>query len=166
MSSSNCGFLTCIQVSQEAGQVVWYSHLFQNFPQFVVIHTVKGFGIVSRAEIDVFLEQSCFFDDPAGVGNLISGSFAFSKTSLNIWFYLHKKTISSVNKHGFLTFLPSVYTFFDRTSSIMLKMRSKRGNSFFVPDVSRKGSSFSPLTVGFCKPSLSSGGSFPVFIAF
>ena len=85
MSSSNCYFLTCIQVSQEAGQVVWYSHLFQNFPQFIVIHTVKGIGIVSKAEIDVFLELSCFPYDPADVGNLISGSSAFSKTILNIW---------------------------------------------------------------------------------
>ena len=85
MSSSNCCFLTCIQVSQEAGQVVWYSHLFQNFPQFLVIHTVKGFGIVNKAEIDVFLELSCFFHDPEDVGNLISGSSAFSKSSLNIW---------------------------------------------------------------------------------
>ena len=84
MSSSNCYFLTCIQVSQEAGQVVWYSHLFQNFPQFVVIHIVKVLGIVNKAEIDIFLELSCFFDDPANVGNLISGSSAFSKTSLNI----------------------------------------------------------------------------------
>ena len=65
--------------------MVWYSHLFQNFPQFIVIHTVKGFGIVKKAEIDVFLELSCFFDDPADVGNLISGSSAFSKTSLNTW---------------------------------------------------------------------------------
>ena len=63
----------------------WYSHLFQNFPQFIVIHTVKGFGIVNKAEIDVFLELSCFFHDPADVGNLISCSSAFSKTSLNIW---------------------------------------------------------------------------------
>ena len=85
MSSSNCCFLTCIQISQEAGKVVWYSHLFQNFPQFVVIYTVKGFGIVSKAEIDVFLELSCFFDDPADVENLISGSSAFSKSSFNIW---------------------------------------------------------------------------------
>ena len=85
MSSSNCCFLTCIQVSQEVGQVVWYSHLFQNFPQFIVIHTVKGFGIVNKAEIDVFLGLSCFFYDPADVGNLISGSSAFSKASLNIW---------------------------------------------------------------------------------
>ena len=85
MSSSNCCFLTCIQVSQEAGQVVWYGHLFQNFPQFIVIHTVKGFGIVDKAEIYVFLELSCFFNDPENVGYLISGSSAFCKTSLNIW---------------------------------------------------------------------------------
>ena len=65
--------------------MLWYSHPFQNFPQFIVIHTVKGFGIVNKAEIDVFLELSCFFDDPEDVGNLISGSSAFSKTSLNIW---------------------------------------------------------------------------------
>ena len=84
MSSSNCCFLTCIQISQEAGQVIWYSHLFQNFPQFIEIHTVKGFGIVNKEEIDVFLELLCFFHDPADVGNLISGSSAFSKTSLNI----------------------------------------------------------------------------------
>ena len=75
---TNCCFRTCIQVSQEAGQVVWYSHLFQNFPQFIVIHTVEGFGIVNKAEIDVFLELSCFSSDPADVGNLISGSSAFS----------------------------------------------------------------------------------------
>ena len=84
MSSSNCCFLTGIQISQEAGQVVWYSHLLQNFPQFIVIHTVKGFAIVNKAEIGVFLELSCFFNDPADVGNLISGSSAFSKISLNI----------------------------------------------------------------------------------
>ena len=88
MSSSNCCFLTCIQISQEAGQVVWDSHLFKNFPHFIVIHMIKGFGIVNKAEIDVFLELSCFFDDPADVGNLISGSSAFSKTSLNIWKFM------------------------------------------------------------------------------
>ena len=88
MSSSNCCFLTCIQVSQEAGQVVWYSHVFQNFPQFIVIHTVKGFFVVNKTEIDVFLELSCFFDDPVDIGNLIFGSSAFSKTSLNIWKFL------------------------------------------------------------------------------
>ena len=86
MSSSNCCFLTSIQISQEAGQVVWYSHLFQNFPEFVVIHTVKGFVVVNKA--DVFLELSCFFDDPLDVGNLISGSSAFSKSSLNIWKFM------------------------------------------------------------------------------
>ena len=84
MSSSNCCFLTCIQVSEEAGQVVWYSHLFQNFPQFIVTHTAKGFGIVNKAD-DVFLELFSFFHDPVDVGNLVSGSSAFSKTSLNIW---------------------------------------------------------------------------------
>ena len=90
MSSSNYCFLSCIQVSQEAGKVVWYSNLFKNFPQFVVIHTVKGFGIVNKTEVDVFLEHSCFFDDPTDVGNLISGFSAFSKSSLNIWrFTLH-----------------------------------------------------------------------------
>ena len=82
----NCCFLTCKQVSQEAGQVVWDSHLFQNFPQFIVIHTVKDFVIVNKAEIDFFfLEYSCIFDDPADVGNLISGFSDFSKISLNIW---------------------------------------------------------------------------------
>ena len=82
MSGSNCCFLTCIQISQEAGKVVSYSHLFQNFPQFVVIHSAEDFGVVNKAEVDVFLELSCFFHDPADVGNLISGSSAFSKTSL------------------------------------------------------------------------------------
>ena len=80
-----CYFLTCIQISQEAGEVVWYSHLLKNFPQFIVIHTVKDFGIVSKAEIYVFLELSCFFHDPVDVGNWISGSSAFSKSSLNTW---------------------------------------------------------------------------------
>ena len=89
MSSPNYCFLTCIQISQEAGQVVWYSHFLKNFPQFIVIHTVKGFGIVNKAEIDAFLELSCFFHDPADVGNLIFGSSAFSKTSLNIWTLVH-----------------------------------------------------------------------------
>ena len=65
--------------------MVWYSHLLKNFPQFIVIHTVKGFGIVNKAELDVFMELSCFFDDPMDVGNLISGSSAFSKASFNIW---------------------------------------------------------------------------------
>ena len=85
MSGSNCCFLIRIQVSQEAGQVVWYSHLFKNFPHFVVIHTVKGFSIVNEAEVDIFLEFPCFLHDPINVGNLISGSSAFSKPSLCIW---------------------------------------------------------------------------------
>ena len=100
MSSSNCCFLTCIQISQEADQVVWYSHLFQNFPQFIVIHTVKGFGLVNKAEIDIFLELFCFFHDPADVGNLISGSSAFSKTNLDIW----KLTVHVLLKPGLENF--------------------------------------------------------------
>ena len=84
MSSSNCCFLTCIQISQEAGQGVWYSHRFQNFPQFVVIHAIKGFGVVNKAEIDVFLGLSCFYDDTTDVGSLISGSPTFSITSWQI----------------------------------------------------------------------------------
>ena len=84
ISSSNCCFLTCIQISQEAGHVVWYSHLFQNFPVYCDPHSQR-LAIVNEAEVDVFLELSCFFSDPADVGNLISGSSAFSKSSLNIW---------------------------------------------------------------------------------
>ena len=75
----------CIQISHEAGQVIWYNHLFKDFPQSVVINTVKGFGLVNKAEIDIFLELSCFFNNSANVGNLISGSSAFYKSSLNIW---------------------------------------------------------------------------------
>ena len=88
MSSSNCCFLTCIQISQEVDQVVWYSCLLKNFPQFLAIHTVKGYGIVNKAEVDVFLELSWFIYDPTDVGNLISGSSALSKSSLNIWKFL------------------------------------------------------------------------------
>ena len=134
MSSSNCCFLTCIDISQETGQVVWHSHLLKTFPRFVVIHMVKGFGIVNKAEVDVFgwtpgvgdgqgglaccnswrckesdtterlnwtedvfLELSCFFNDPVDVGNLISCSSAFSKSSLNIWkFTVHVLLRSSL----------------------------------------------------------------------
>ena len=84
MSCSNCCFFIWAKISQEAGQVIWYSHLFQNFPQFIVIHTVKGFGIVNKAEIDVFLEFSYFFNGWTDLSSLISGSSVFSKSSLNI----------------------------------------------------------------------------------
>ena len=85
MSGFNCCFLTCIQISWEAGKVVWYSHLLKNFPQFLVLHTVKGISLVNEAEVDVFVKFPCFFYDRANVGNLISGSSAFSKSSLYIW---------------------------------------------------------------------------------
>ena len=84
MSSSNCCFLTCIQISQEAGKVVWYSHLFQNFPQFIAIHAVKGFGIVNKAEVDFFWNSLAFVMIQQML-TIWSGSSAFSKTSLNIW---------------------------------------------------------------------------------
>ena len=85
MSSSKRCFLICTQNSQEAGKEIWYSHLFQNCPQFVVIYTVTGFGVINKAEVGVFLAFFCFFDVPTDVGNLISGSSAFSKSTLNIW---------------------------------------------------------------------------------
>ena len=88
MSDSNCCFLTCIQVSQEIGKVVWYSQLLKNFSQFVVIHTIKDFSVVKDAEVDIFLEFSSFLYDPVNIGNLISGSSAFSKPSLCIWKFL------------------------------------------------------------------------------
>ena len=116
MSSSNCCFLTCIQVSQEAGQAVWYSHLFQNFPQFIVSHTVKGFGVVNKAEIDVFLELSCSFNDPADVGNLISGSSAFSKTSFNIW----KFTVHVLLKPGLENFKHYFTSMWDECNCVVV----------------------------------------------
>ena len=85
MSHPNCCFLACIQISQDAGKVVWYFHFLENFPQFFVIHTVKGFSIVNEAEVNVFREFSCFSYDPMDVGNLVSGSSALSKYNLNIW---------------------------------------------------------------------------------
>jgi hypothetical protein len=94
------GVITHLEPDILECEVRWYSHLFQNFPQFIVIHTVKGFGTVNKAEIDVFLELSCFFQDPADVGNLISGSSAFSKTSLNIW----KFTVHVLLKPGLENF--------------------------------------------------------------
>ena len=107
--------LTCIQVSQEAGQVVWYSHLFKNFPQFIVIHTVEGFGVVNKAEIDVFLELSCFFDDPVDISNLKSCSS--SKTSLNIWkFSVHVFCMENqVWKCMFDEAASSVASYFERS---------------------------------------------------
>ena len=100
MSSSNYCFLTCIQISQEAGKGVWYSHLLKDFPQSVVMHIIRGFGIVNKAEVDVLLELSCFFDDSMDVGSLISGSSAFSKSSLNIW----KFTVHVLLKPGLENF--------------------------------------------------------------
>ena len=88
MSSYNCCSLNCIEISQEAGQVVWYSQLLKNFPHFVVIRAVKSFGIVNKSDVNVFLEFSCFFNDPMVVGNFISGSSAFSKSSFNIWKFM------------------------------------------------------------------------------
>ena len=113
MSSSYCCFLTCIQVSQEAGQVVWYSHLFQNCPQFV-IHTVRGFSIVNKTEIVVFLELSCFLDDPADVGNLISGFSAFSNSSLNIW----KFTVHVLLKPGLENFEHYITSVWDECNCV------------------------------------------------
>ena len=100
VSSYKCCFLTCIQVSQEAGKVIWYSHLLKNFPQFVVIYIVKGFDIVNEAEINVFLASTCFFYDPTDVCNLISGSSFFFKSSLNIW----KFTVHILLKPGLENF--------------------------------------------------------------
>ena len=116
MSSSNCCFLTCIHVSQDAGKVVWYSHLFQNFPQLIVICTVKVFGIVNKAEIDVFLELSCFFDDLADVGNLISDSSAFSKTSLNDW----KFTVHILLKPGLENFEHYFISMWDECNCVVV----------------------------------------------
>ena len=96
-SSSNCCVLSCVPISQEEGQTVWYSHLLKNFPQFVLIHTVKGFDTVNKATP---LELSCFFDDPADVCNLISGSSAFSKSTLNNW----KFTVHILLKPGLENF--------------------------------------------------------------
>ena len=85
MSGCNCCFLTCIQITQETGKVVWYSHNFKNCPQFSVIHRVKDFGVINKAEVDIFLEFSCFFDEPMDVDSLVFGSSDFSKPTLSIW---------------------------------------------------------------------------------
>ena len=116
MSSSNCCFLTCIQIFQEAGQVVWYYHLLKDFSRFVVIHTVKSFRIINKTEIDVFLELSCCFHDPADVGNLISGSSAFAKTSLNIW----KFTVHVLLKPGLENFEHFVTSLWDECNCMVV----------------------------------------------
>ena len=88
-------FLTCLQISQEAAKVVWYFCPLKTFTQFVVIHTVRGFGIINKAKVDVFMELCCFFNDPTDVGNLISGSSAFSKSRLNIWKFYGSHTVEA-----------------------------------------------------------------------
>ena len=108
--------MTCMQISQEEGQVVWYPYLLNNFPQFIVIHTVEGFGIVNKAELDVFLELFCFFDDPVEVGNLISGSSAFSKSSLNIW----KLTVHMLPKPGLENFEPYFASLWDECNCVVV----------------------------------------------
>ena len=115
MSNSNCCFLTCIQISQEAGQVVCYSHLLKNFPQFVVIHTVKGFGIFNKA-VDIFLELSCFINDAMDVGNLNPGSSAFSKSSLNIWKFM----VHVLLKPGLETFEHYFATLWDECNCVVV----------------------------------------------
>ena len=129
MPGSNCCFFTCIQISQEEGQVVWYSHFLQNIPQFVVIHTVKGFGIVNKAEIDVFLELSWFFDDLMDVGNLISGSSAVSKSSLNIW----KFTVHVLLKPGLENFEHYFASVWDECSCVALPLQLEWKLTFFTP---------------------------------
>ena len=107
MSSSNCCFLTCIQISQEAGQVVCYSHFFQNFPQFIVIHTVKGFCIVNKAEIDVFLELSCLFNDLADVGNYCLEAPQFLTVQFwwsSVWKWVLCIGPKSAGQHGWFFF--------------------------------------------------------------
>ena len=116
MSSSYCCLLTCMQISQEAGQIVWYSQLLKNFPQCVVIHTVKGFGIVSKAEVDVFLKLSWFLADPRDVGNMISGSSAFSKSNLNIW----KFTVHVLLKPGLESFKHYLANVWDECSCVVV----------------------------------------------
>ena len=127
LSSSNCCFLTCIQVSQEAGQVVWYSYLFQNFPVYCDPHSQRLWH-VNKAEIDVFLEFCCFFDEPADVGNLISGSSAFSETSLNIW----KFTVHILLKPGLDNlYSVSVMGFWNRSCLL----RSRNFDNGFYEDL-------------------------------
>ena len=118
MSGSNYCFLTCIQISQEAVQVVWYSHLFKNFLQFFLIHTVKGFSVVNETEVDIFLELSCFLYDPMYVGNLIFGSSAFSKSRLNTW----KFSVHVLLKPGLENFEHYFASMWDECDSVVVWM--------------------------------------------
>ena len=133
LSQFGASLLTCIQISQEAGQAVWYSHLFKNFPRFIVIHTVKGFSIVNKAEVGVFLELSCFFYAPTDVVNLISGSLAFSKSSLNIWKFLVHVLLKPGLENLFLCFCP-------------FSSCSKQGLHYSCPDQASDCGSFSCYT--------------------
>ena len=117
MSSSDCCFSTCIQISQEVGKVVWYSHLLKNLPQFVVNHTVNCFGIINKAKVDFFLELSCFFDDPADVGSLVSGSSVFSKSNLNIW----KFTVHILLKSGLENFEHYFASMWDECNCVVVR---------------------------------------------
>ena len=136
MSGSNCSCLTCIQVSQEAGQAVWYSHLLKNFPQFVVIHIVKGFSVVNEEEVDVFLELSWFFYNPLGVDNLISGSSVFYNSNLNIWkFLVHVLLRPSLEnfEHYFANIAIQLLTFFfQHSTSMSLSSNFKGEKSWFA----------------------------------
>ena len=120
---SNCGFLTCKQVSQETGKMVWYSHVSKSFSQFVMIHSLKGFSIVDETETDAFLKYPCFLYNPVNIGNVISGSSSFSKPSLNIWKFLVRimlKPTMQDFKHDLTSMgdecsCPMVSTFFSTT---------------------------------------------------
>ena len=129
MSCSKCCLLTCIQVSQETGKVVWYFSLFKYFPLFVVIHTVKGFSVVNEAKVD-FLEFPCFFYDPMDIGNLISGSSAFSKSSLYILRKLGKEYIKAVYCH------PAYLTYMQSTSCKMWGWMKNKSESKLLGEIS------------------------------
>ena len=126
MSSSNYCFLTCILVSQEANKVIWYSSLFKNFLQFLVIHTVKGFGIANKAETDIFLEFTCFFDDPMDVGNLISGSSPTPRedtiSNLGFSMKLHQNFPWLISRHYLTTRGRSNLRFRKRLSSHLINL--------------------------------------------